>query len=253
MKKRILSEHYEYSLEKMKAFSNHASLGNHSDVKGLSREGFVKYFLKLNLPSLIEYYTGELIDENDERSGQLDIILQSALSPKINLFEDINIGFNDYSLGVIEVKSTLTTAAWGQNSHLENTFKSFDKIKRLKRNTILKFNINGEDKFIDKTPCFLVCFNGPTYETLIEKMIDYAKVHSDTEGFFIPDLVVCINREYSIYKNNGFLYNKQGNEPFGATIGKECLVPLHQFIYRMIHSWFMDKPIGEVNFGKYFE
>lgn len=253
MKKRILSQHYEYSLEKLKAFSKHASLGKHSDVKGLSREGFIKYFLKLNLPSLVEYFTGELIDDSDNRSGQLDIILQSALAPKINLFEDINIGFNDFSLGVIEVKSTLTTGDWGKNTHLENTFKSFDKVKRLKRNTTLKFSIDGEPKFLTNTPCFLVCYDGPTYDTFIKKSIEYAKYRSDKEGYFFPDLTICINREYAIYKNDGFIYRKEGIEPFGAILGKECLVPLHTYIYYMISSWFMEKPTGTINFGKYFE
>jgi hypothetical protein len=64
---RVLSLHLERILRRLIDFADHTDLAQHPDVKGLAREGFVKIFLKENLPSLVKYKTGEILDQNMKR------------------------------------------------------------------------------------------------------------------------------------------------------------------------------------------
>ncbi len=107
MTDRILVKHFSNIRDRIKKYGEHVGIAEHGDVKGLAREGIIKEFLKQNLPSIVEFKTGQIIDHNDELSGQLDIIFQSPFAPHINLFQDIQLTMADATLGVMEVKSNL--------------------------------------------------------------------------------------------------------------------------------------------------
>ena len=72
--KRLIVQHLSYIRDRLIKYSEHLNLAEHPDVKGLSREGIMKLFLEDNLPSAVEFRTGEIIDRDDNRSGQVDIV-----------------------------------------------------------------------------------------------------------------------------------------------------------------------------------
>lgn len=173
MEDRCLAQHFKYIRERLLQYASHTGLAKHGDVTGLAREGFIKMFLKENLPSLVDFCTGEILDRNDNRTGQIDVIIQSALSPKINLFGDIQISLADFVLGIIEVKSTLTTASIDKNSHLKSSLETFRKVKALKRKKNLyeyRNSAKGAVPFyLNNTPCFLVAYHGANADTVTKK------------------------------------------------------------------------------------
>jgi hypothetical protein len=66
---------------------------------GSAREALISNFLVQNLPSAIEYPSGELFDQKDRRSGQIDVILLPQSSPKLHLFAAITLGCCGLRLG----------------------------------------------------------------------------------------------------------------------------------------------------------
>ena len=82
MQHRVLSDHFLMVKSRLIEYSRHFDLANHSDMKGHGREALVNDFLKAHLPDQIEYFTGEILDKFDNRSGQVDIIIQSKKMPK---------------------------------------------------------------------------------------------------------------------------------------------------------------------------
>jgi hypothetical protein len=258
MGKRVFADHFEKALHKLIAYYEHADIAKHGGLKGMAREGFIKCFLKDNLPSLLEYSTGEIIDKHDNRSGQIDIILSSAFSPIIKLFDDINITINDFTLGAIEVKSKLTTANWESDSSLKDALELSKKVKALERD--LKISSHMEwmteedpNMIIDRTPFFLVAYDGPEIETLFDKMVDYGSYRGLTLNEYFPEVTLVINRRYTIIKNDGFLYNLDGQQ-FIKYEGEECLVDLYMYIFTLI-SAFADphKRTGTFSPGLYFQ
>ena len=136
---RLLLQHLAYSRKRLEAYSEHMRIGTHPDVVGLAREGLIRYFLQDNMPTAINYVTGQIFDEKDDRSGQVDIIIQSQHSPRMRLFGDIEMCFVDAVLAAIEIKSRLTTANWQHTSHLKASLDAFLKIKNLAR----RYRISG--------------------------------------------------------------------------------------------------------------
>ena len=134
MKYRVLSEHFGKVKLKLLSLAEHFDIANHGDIKGYGREALVSEFLQTHLPDQVEYLTGEILDQTDIRSGQVDIILQSKQKPKIPLLGNIHLAFSDAVIVAIEVKSTLNS------QHLEAALSNFRKIKELRRNVILTMN-----------------------------------------------------------------------------------------------------------------
>ncbi|MFH1446878.1 MAG: DUF6602 domain-containing protein, partial [Chloroflexota bacterium] len=175
MTNRILSEHFSKTRQRLLDQAEHIGLAKHGDIKGLAREAIIKVFLEENLPSLVEFKTGEILDYTDARSGQLDIVLQSIAAPRIPITDNLQITMADAALGVIEVKSNLTTATWEKSSHLKTAFETFEKVKKLKRDSCIEGTVHGRHIVFQKTPCFLVAYKGPTRETLLAKIRDYGR------------------------------------------------------------------------------
>lgn len=152
------------SIKILREMSESISILNHSINIGTARENIIEGFLKRILPKSIEYYTGELIDSNNNSSGQLDIILHSIFLPKLDLFGTINLFPVETVLGIIEVKSNL------DKLNLESAFSSYEKIKELNNNSNIPFIIIG-----------FKSSNLATIETNINKIkkeeIDYSSIN----------------------------------------------------------------------------
>jgi len=250
MTRRILSQHFEQSLERLKTFSQHARLAEHSDNLGLAREGFIKTFLKENLPSLIDFRSGEILDQNDKRSGQIDIILQSALSPRIHLFGDLEVALADFVLGAIEVKSTLTTAAVDTPSHLKSALDTFRSVKALKRDHKITGPKSGGIIELPNTPCFLFTYIGPTKDTLLTKLNEYGSHNNLTPKEYWPEVIVVLDREYNVFRNDGWLFHKKNELVYLTYDGKECLVDMFVYICQIIEAW--NAKSHHSKFGKFF-
>ena len=109
MKYRVLSEHFGKVKLKLLSLAEHFDIANHGDIKGYGREALVSEFLQTHLPDQVEYLTGEILDQTDIRSGQVDIILQSKQKPKIPLLGNIHLAFSDAVIVAIEVTFPFTS------------------------------------------------------------------------------------------------------------------------------------------------
>ncbi len=249
---RILSEHFKKLRARLLEYADHIGLAEHGDVKGLAREGVVKEFLKQNLPSVIDYKTGEIIDETDNRSGQIDIVLQSALAPRVYLFEDMQLSFANATLGIIEVKSTLTTGDMTKNNHLKSALDTFAKVKSLKRNQFVSGTFGGVKITHPNTPCFLFAYAGHEKKTLLGKYEEYAKANNLHPDQFAPDVAVVLDKAYYICRGDGRLFPKK-HHPYMTWDGvpEECIVGMYVYISQIIESW--NSQYHPTAFNKYFE
>lgn len=247
MKHRILSEHFAKVKDKLLQYSSHFDIANHGDIKGYGREALVNEFLKTHLPDSIEYLTGEIFDELDARSGQVDVILQSKSFPKVPLLGNTQLVFSDAVMAAIEVKSNLT------KQHLDATLGQFRKIKNLKRQSIIKGS--GLLKNLNRTPCIIFAFKGPSCNKLIENINKYAKRHSLPLSEFAPDMVIILESDYYLCRNDGWIFPPVPIQ--GAFfrnwsgLPHENLVGLYTYLFNLSQSYTQDPPIFGI--APYFE
>jgi hypothetical protein len=81
----------------------------HEGEKGRTVENYLKMFLKEHLPKRFDVSSGFILDQQDNVSGQTDVIVYDASNcPVLETFEDNLIIPSDNTAAVIEVKSNLT-------------------------------------------------------------------------------------------------------------------------------------------------
>lgn len=242
---RILSKHFALVKQKLISFSAHFQIAKHGDMKGYGREALTEEFLSSHLPDQIEFLTGEIIDTEDLRSGQIDIILQSKKSPKIPLWGKIHLAYTDSVVAVIEVKSNLTT------EHLKSSLDASKRIKSLKRNVILE--LTPLQKKIDKIPYIIFAYTGLTDSTVLKNINDYSvqnQIHLDN---FAPDMIVVLDKDYYICKNDGWQFPIMPGGYFRNWVGDsdENLVGLYNYLNNIILSYNSVERV--INIPRHFE
>lgn len=252
IRKRVLIEHLALVRERLLAHAECIGVGKHSDVIGLAREALVELFLRDHLPSAVDYATGEILDVNDNRSGQIDIILQSAFSPKLTLFGNTRLVLADSVLAAIEVKSTLTTAGWDGNSHLKSALDSIARTRRLFRDySIVSPNNTGGVSSIDHIPCFIFAFDGPRRDTLEAKLIGYGKHFNLDPKDYWPNVVTVLKPGYYTAFNDGWLVAAP-KEPIctGNENPRQSLVGMFVYLSKIIEV--ANTGMLATRFHKYF-
>jgi len=259
-KKRVLAEHFAKTRQELLSYAEHIGIAKHGDVKGLAREGVIRIFLKDNLPKLLEFKTGEILGRNDERSGQLDIIFQSIAAPRIPLFENIQITLVDAALGVLEVKSNLTVASWDKPSHLGSALETFKKVKGIKRDprSHIKSPLR-KGVLLERTPCFLLAYKGPTIGTLEKHLVDYGRAHKLPVEDYGPDVICILDKGYSLFRDDGWIVPRKwvyAPKQVSAASGyylwskdRECLGCLFLYLCRILES----AAVQPIDFLNYFQ
>lgn len=236
MASKTLKAHFDKVRTNLISLSEHLSIAKHGDIKGAGREALINQFLKSSLPSQVEFYTGEILDKNDLKSGQIDIIVQAFTSPKIHLLNDLKIALSDSVIAIIEVKSNLTTGNMSKESHLKQALDTFRKVKALQRDHKLKGNSTHNNH--PNTPCVLFSFSGPTIETLTTKLVEYSEINKITLDEFAPDLTIVLDKNYSIFRNDGWISPKNGKTPFLQGSNKHsCVANLFVYLSKIIEVW----------------
>jgi hypothetical protein len=204
---RLLAQHLYNVAATMRLYSKQCGFAEHSDSLGAAREALCRMFMQQHLPQSVSYFTGELFDQKDVRSGQLDLILHPTWSPRLNLIDTIDLVFADAALAVIEVKSSLTTASMDKPSHLKAALDSCVSVKRMMRTATISGVQAGATVTLPRLPVLIFAFEGPTVETLRDKLDEYQKLNQlDSE--VLPDLITVLGRGYYLTRNTGWLFPK---------------------------------------------
>lgn len=242
---RILSRHFAHVKHKLISFASHFEIAKHGDMKGYGREALAEEFLKSHLSDQIDCLTGEIFDTEDIRSGQIDIILQCKKSPKVPLWGNIHLSYADAVVAAIEVKSNLTT------EHLNNSLNASKKLKALKRDVTL--HLTPMQKPLNKIPYIIFAYTGLTEESILKNIRNYAAKHKISVEDFAPDMIVVLDKDYYMCKNDGWQFPIVQGGYFRTWTGvsDENLVGLYNYLTNLIVSYTSVERI--INISRYFE
>lgn len=232
---KLLLEHLKNNRESLLKLSELVAVADNSVNLGAARESLISNFIQTNLPEYISYHTGEIFDKDDNRSGQIDIVLHPVSAPKIYLHNAISIFPAEAALAAIEVKSKLTT---GEDSQLTKALSSCQKLKELRlfgSNTLPSTSIPVDTQTV---PFIIFAFNGPKLPTLRNHLAKSLKEDKMTTRY-MPDLIVVLDRGYYLTKTpywfksgitESDLY-KEVAEPETVLLG------LFQYILKLVERW----------------
>ncbi|TOI39074.1 DUF6602 domain-containing protein, partial [Vibrio parahaemolyticus] len=103
-----------------------SSVSNHSTILGDARESFIRDILENFLPSSIVIGSGQIIDQYEGRSKQIDIIIYRRDFPVLQTFGSADVYLIEGVLATIEVKSML------DKDNLEMALNNAKSVKDLK-------------------------------------------------------------------------------------------------------------------------
>lgn len=223
---RVLIKHLKHNKEILKAKAIAISIAEHKVNLGTAREGLISNFLVHNLPENISYHTGEIFDANDERSGQIDLILHPISSPKINLYGEINLFPVETVLAGIEVKSVLNGK--------DDIFKALETCMKVKA-----LEMENDENFPNGVPFIVFAFTGCKLDTMLSALEEYSH-HDGLSVKDLPDLIVVLDRGYSLWKNKNFgdFFNTTTYSLYTEDNGNETLLTIFYFLLKRIESWF---------------
>jgi hypothetical protein len=192
MTKPILFSYFNKKAKELLAKYNTSKEQRASRNLGDNREIFVNDFLKSCLPPKLKVCSGEVIDNQGVKTGQLDAVIIRDDAPSLD-FGGKNTYLAEGVFGVIEVKSNLTT------EKIKEAVRTFENVRNL---TIPPSSIVIGGHNLGRPLRVVFAYEGATWET-IEKAIK----DNNAEDLF--DLICILNRGVFIRKGRLlFAYDK---------------------------------------------
>jgi hypothetical protein len=139
-------------------------------TKGREREAFVNGFLAEVLPPHFRFGSGDAVDSEGRRSGQLDIVVEYPYLPSLPLVmgRSPRLYLAEGIVAVIEVKSDLAS----QWNEVEETAK---QLRQLQRNYGYEGGVSIGPRATPTIPLFAVGYKGWSNFGKVQEHVDLAK------------------------------------------------------------------------------
>lgn len=164
-------------------------LKRQTSVKGNEREIFVASFLQEMFPPHFRFGSGVIIDQQQNRTGQLDVVIELPFAPSFSLGQGSpRIYFSDTIGAVIEVKSNIFQGDGNGGIQIERQLKqradnsSICALKDIRRSVALRKRADSEETVKENTkpsktetwvlgesstiPAYVVGYMGPGQQKL---------------------------------------------------------------------------------------
>jgi len=204
---------------------------------GQNRENFVKHFLQAVLPPRLKnIYDGEIIDKNNNRTGQLDLIIIRDDAPCLD-FGGANTYLVEGVFAVIEIKSNL------DNKKLDEAKNTLEKVSKLSVNTP-SVKIGG---FHLGRPLRIVfSYTGVSLDVI------YKKILKDN-AFDIFDLICVLDQGVIISKGRLlYLYDKQNNQKIEQNFIIKGDAAALGILYYYLIKYGTSFSVGSIDIDSYF-
>lgn len=157
-------------IQQMLMGAHHAGSPLTSPSKGHEREAFINGFLSQVLPPSFRFGSGDAIDQNENRSGQLDIVVEypfvpslpivAGRSPRLYLAEGI--------VAVIEIKSNVADQ-W------DEVEKTATQLRTVTRNYTYPEGLSIGPRAVKEVPLYIVGYAGWKKFETVKQRVDVAK------------------------------------------------------------------------------
>lgn len=159
-----------------------------TSLKGQDREIFIKKFLTKSFPKKFVIETGEIIDSNNKKSKQADIVVYDEFMPILDYGSSKHF-LSGGSLSHIEIKSYLNS------TELTKALNVTKSIKNLNRDIDASMHLGDLPK---KIPSFLFSYDGMEKETFKKKIEDFYKEEENIDNIIDG---VCVLNKYVMLKS----------------------------------------------------
>lgn len=186
------------------SFSLSSSVANHSSILGDARESFIRDILRKFLPANVVIGSGQITDQHDNYSKQIDIIIYRDDFPVLRTFGSSDVYLIEGVIATIEIKSTLKA---------ETLIEALDNCKSVKnlKPTLLSASMNDFSNHVygydflqldirEKSsitnmllpPCFIFGYTGLSNKSKLIEIINdwfYNSSNGQQDIQTLPDII----------------------------------------------------------------
>ena len=173
----------------------------HAGDKGATVEEVFRDFLREYLPRRLAVGHGEIIDTNERRSGQTDVVIVNDDHPFTFTNNHPGVFFIEGVSAAGEIKTVLNS------SHLQSTLTASEKYKTLRvnhsRGTMIHANESDRERFYSCPPYFMVAFESELKLPAIVETIRSKCPTVDLRPYPSVDAVFVLNEGWAINFGDG--------------------------------------------------
>lgn len=243
----FLNDHFARVERSLLDKSDEARLAEHPTLIGLARELIVSEFLSAALPNNTSFINGEIIDCLGGRSGQVDVIIIPAFSPRFILGGNSGIALADGVIGTLEVKSSIAASSPDTDSQLTRAMATVRKIKE--RHVACTpwpwvASKDGVEVKLTSIPSSIVAFRGQ------EQCALQSSLHAFAERFgtaTLPNSISVIDKGYTLIREDDWYFTKLDSlsnpSLYVAKVDSgACLADLFNYLMMCIQAWSFRSP-----------
>ncbi|MFC4861213.1 DUF6602 domain-containing protein [Pseudomonas sp. MAHUQ-62] len=195
-----LVEYCHGAVKALNAQYEMTSVLKHSATAGAARERLIQDFLVAHLPEMTSVVSGVIIDSNDQRSKQQDIVLMLKSMPRLPFASGHDLIFQEGTVATFEIKTGITPSV------LENIAINIESVKRLAPSTREGVQLGDLGWPYRRILNVVLTYNGSALGTIARKLIALSDMGQ-------PDVYLDLQKGVLI-KNEGILFSKEGTSPY---------------------------------------
>jgi hypothetical protein len=188
----------------------------HSATAGSARERLVQDFLTAHLPEMTNVVSGVIIDSNDLRSKQQDIVLVLKSMPRLPFSSGHDLIFQEGTVATFEIKTEITPSLLGDIAI------NIQSVRKLVSSTFEGAQIGDLDWPYGRILSVVLTYGGSVLDS-IERKLD------ELEDSCRPDVYLDLTKGILI-RNEGLIYPMKGSGAYirfeGAAEGLARLLAL---------------------------
>lgn len=172
----------------------------HSATAGSARERLIQDFLTAHLPEMTSVVSGMIIDSNDRRSKQQDIVLMLKSMPRLPFASGHDLIFQEGTVATFEIKTEITP------SDLKLIGLNIESVNTLEPSTLEGAQLGDQDWPYARILSVVLTYGGTALDSIERQLIDLPNKGQ-------PDVYLDLTKGILI-KNEGLLFRQEGSNPY---------------------------------------
>jgi len=190
------SENNKYVEERLAAIQknllSNLSTGGSNQAKGNDREKVINDFLKVTLPQIYRFGSGDITDSSDRISNHCDIIIELPFHLRFSMPNGEQSLYVAESVGVvIEVKTDLISQ-WKQVKEKVKNIKAIRRYTGSSQTVVPSYWVEPSDKI----PVYVIAFTGPKTIDALQRKLKTATDDEKPDGILIIESGIFIGIKF---------------------------------------------------------
>ncbi|UCR85461.1 DUF6602 domain-containing protein [Pseudomonas chlororaphis] len=193
----------EYCHGAIKALNAQYEMTNvlkHSATAGTARERLIQDFLVAHLPEMTSVVSGMIVDSNDQRSRQQDIVLMLKSMPRLPFASGHDLIFQEGTVATFEIKTGVTPTV------LNDIAINIESVKKLTPSTMKGVQLGDLEWPYRRILSVILTYKGSALVTIERKLSELSDIGR-------PDVYLDLQRGILI-KNEGILFSADSSSPY---------------------------------------